>query len=74
MKTTCKFTGTCAGLPEERHLKTDSVYPVKKGTEVFVDCVEGFTLSSGDRLITCVQDTEYTSSRQLPTCTIGEWD
>ena len=59
-------------LPAGRNLKTDSTFPVKKGTAVFVDCVEGFTLTSGDRMITCVQDSEYTSTKQLPTCIIGQ--
>ena len=51
-------------------MKTDSVYPVKKGAEVFVSCVEGFTLTPGDMTITCVQDTHYTF-RDLQICTIG---
>ena len=58
-------------VPTGRHLKTDSTFPVKKGTEVFVDCVEGFTLTSGDRMLTCIQDSEYISQKQLPTCIIG---
>ncbi|XP_063684353.1 sushi, von Willebrand factor type A, EGF and pentraxin domain-containing protein 1-like [Bolinopsis microptera] len=59
---------TCTELPIGRHLKTDSVFPVKKGAEIFVNCVEGFILTSGDRTITCVQDAYYISSSQLPTC------
>ena len=59
-------------LPVARHLKTDSIFPVKKGAAVFVDCEEGFTLTSGDRMITCEQDSEYTSPEQLPTCIIGQ--
>ena len=51
---------------------TDSVFPVDQGEKVFVDCVDGFTLTSGDRLITCVQDAEYVSPRKLPTCIIGK--
>ena len=51
---------------------TDSVFPVDQGEKVFVDCVDGFTLTSGDRLITCVQDAEYISPRKLPTCIIGK--
>ena len=66
-----ELTGTCTELPIGEHLKTDSVFPVKKGAEIFVNCVEGFTLTSGDRMITCVQDADYISSRQLPTCIIG---
>ena len=67
------FPGTCTELPAGLHLKTHSVFPVKKGDMVFVSCVEGFTLTSGDRMITCVQDAHYTSSGQLPTCIISEW-
>ena len=55
------------------HLITDSVFPVRRGVEVFVDCVEGFTLTSGDRMITCVQDSHFISPRQLPDCHIGRW-
>ena len=65
-------TGTCTELPIGGHLKTDSVFPVKKGAKIFVNCVEGFTLTSGDRTITCVQDADYISSNQLPTCIIGK--
>ena len=65
-------TGTCTELPIGEHLKTDSVFPVKKGAEIFVNCVEGFTLTSGDRMITCDQDADYISSHKLPTCIIGE--
>jgi len=53
------------------NLATDSLFPVKKGAEVFVSCVEGFTLTSGNRMITCVHDADYISSGQLPTCIIG---
>ena len=59
-------------LPIGEHLKTDSVFPMKRGAEIFVNCVEGFTFSSGDRMITCDQDADYISSHQLPTCIIGE--
>ncbi|XP_063688341.1 sushi, von Willebrand factor type A, EGF and pentraxin domain-containing protein 1-like [Bolinopsis microptera] len=69
-KPKCNDGGTCTELPIGGHLKTDSVFPVKKGAEIFVNCVEGFTLTSGDRTITCVQDADYTSSTQLPTCII----
>ena len=51
---------------------TNSIFPMKKGTELVVNCVEGYTLTSGDRLITCQQDAEYTSPGALPVCTIGE--
>ena len=51
---------------------TNSVFPMKKGTELVVNCEEGYTLTSGDRLITCQQDAEYTSPGSLPVCTIGE--
>ena len=46
-------TGTCMELPIGAHLKTDSLFPMKRGAEIFVNCVEGFTFSSGDRMITC---------------------
>ena len=58
-------------LPVGRKLKTDTVFPVKKGAEVFVNCVDGFTLAAGDRMITCVQDAVYISPRELPSCLIG---
>ena len=54
-------------------MKTDSDFPVKKGSEVFVSCVEGFTLTPGDMTITCVQDAHYTF-RDLQICTIGVWN
>lgn len=66
-----KTPGTCSELPTGRHLITDSVFPVRRGVEVFVNCVAGFTLTGGDRMITCVQDSEYTSSTKLPECSIG---
>ena len=66
------IAGTCMTLPAGRHLKTDSKFPVKKGAAVFVNCVDGFTFTSGDMTITCVQDSEYTSPKQLPTCIIGQ--
>ena len=72
LKITSPSTGTCSELPIGGHLKTDSVFPVKKGAEIFVDCVDGFTFVSGDRLITCVQDANYISPRKLPTCIIGK--
>ena len=50
------------------------MFPVQKGTEVVVDCVEGYTLTSGERTLTCVQDAEYTVWRNFPSCTIGRWD
>ena len=59
-------------LPTAKHLKTDSTFPVKKGTAFSVDCMEGFTFTAGDRTITCVQDSEYTSSKEQPTCIIGQ--
>ena len=65
------IAGTCTELPQGGNLITDSVFPVKKGTDVFVNCVEGFTLTSGDRTLTCLQDSDYTASRKLPTCSIG---
>ena len=65
------FSGTCTELPIGKNLKTNTVFPVKKGTEVIVNCIEGFTLASGDRSITCVQDADFTSSKELPTCIIG---
>ena len=65
------IAGTCTELPQGGNLITDSVFPVKKGTDVFVNCVEGFTLTSGDRTITCLQDADYTAARKLPTCSIG---
>ena len=36
-----------------------------------MDCVTGFTLTSGDRTITCDRDAQYTSTNRLPVCTIG---
>ena len=65
------FKGTCAELPIGGHLLTDSVFPVRKGAEVFVNCIAGFTLTSGDRMITCVQDAHYSSKKNLPVCAIG---
>lgn len=68
------FTGTCTELPIQRNLITDSIFPLRKGAEVFVDCAEGFTLTSGDRMITCEQDSEFSTTRELPTCNKGRWN
>ena len=68
---TKKIPGTCSELPIGGNLITDLEFPVKQGTEVFVNCAEGYTLTSGDRTITCVQDANYISQRHLPTCIIG---
>ena len=65
------YQGTCSELPIGGHLRTDAVFPVKEGAEVYVNCVDGYTLVSGDRIITCVQDAHYISPKQLPTCIIG---
>ena len=65
------ITGTCSELPIGRDLKTSTVFPIKQGSEVIVKCAEGFTFTSGDKIITCVEDAEYTSPRQLPSCMIG---
>ena len=65
------YQGTCSELPIGGHLRTDAVFPVKEGAEVYVNCVDGYTLASGDRMITCVQDAHYISPKQLPTCIIG---
>ena len=66
------LTGTCSELPIGKSLQTETQFPIKKGSEVFVDCSTGFTLTSGDRTITCVKDAEYTSNNRLPSCTIGK--
>ena len=42
-----------------------------KGTELMVACKKGYTFTSGERVLTCVQDAEYTVWRNFPTCTIG---
>ena len=65
--------GTCSELPPGSNVKTasDSVFPVKQGTEVVVVCVEGHTLAYGDTVITCVQDAEYKVWGREPSCTIG---
>ena len=63
--------GTCSEVPLDSRMRTNTVFPVKKGTEVVVDCVEGYTLTSGERTLTCVQDAEYTVWRNFPSCTIG---
>ena len=68
-----KIAGTCTELPIGAHLITDAVFPVKQGSEVFVNCEAGYTLTSGDRMITCVQDHVYESPRVLPTCIIGKF-
>ena len=66
-------SGTCSELPHNSHLKTNTEFPVKKGTEVVVTCVEGYTFTSGDRVITCVQDAEFTVLGSFPSCTVGEF-
>ena len=67
------YLGTCNELPQESNLWTDSVLPVKKGTVLVVDCVKGYTLAYGERVLTCVQDSEYTVWRQFPSCTVGRF-
>ena len=44
---------------------------MKKGTIVDVNCVAGYSLS-GDRTITCVQDTKFSSVRNFPSCSIDK--
>ena len=63
----------CRGLPEESHLQTDTKFPVEADTEVSVKCEEGFTITSGDREITCVEGEIFTSPWKLPGCLIGKF-
>ncbi|KAL5259814.1 hypothetical protein ACHWQZ_G010058 [Mnemiopsis leidyi] len=72
VKPKCNEMGTCTELPQESHLWTDSVLPVKKGTVLVVDCVRGYTLTAGERVLTCVQDAEYTVWRHFPSCTVDK--
>ena len=66
-----EYSGTCTELPQGKRLWTDTKFPVKKGTELVVACEKGYTFSSGDRTLTCVQDAEYEYLGQFPSCTIG---
>ena len=65
------FLGTCTELPLGSNLLTDTHFPVKKGTVVYVNCVPGYVFTDGDRALTCVSDSEFTYERAFPTCTIG---
>ena len=44
---------------------------MKKGTPVDVSCVTGFSLT-GDRTITCVQDADFNSPQNFPSCSIDK--
>ena len=54
-----------------RELETDTTFPVKNGVEVVVKCKTGYTLTSGDRVLTCETDDRYTFQDSLPVCSIG---
>ncbi|KAL5266359.1 hypothetical protein ACHWQZ_G003697 [Mnemiopsis leidyi] len=66
----CNEIGTCSGLPV--NLYTDTPLPIPRGVVVVVKCVPGFTLTSGDRRITCLQDDEFSAERGLPVCSVEE--
>ena len=67
------FAGTCNELPIGMNLMTDAVFPIAKGTEVYVNCATGYTLTAGYWRITCDMDAEYTYSQGQPTCSIGRF-
>ena len=49
---------------------TTTEFPVLKGTLVYVGCEQGYSFTSGDRVMTCKQDAEYTFTRE-PVCSVG---
>ena len=53
-----------------RELETDTTFPVKNGVEVVVKCKTGYTLTSGDRVLTCETDDRYTFQDNPPVCSI----
>ncbi|KAL5260150.1 hypothetical protein ACHWQZ_G010311 [Mnemiopsis leidyi] len=68
-KPRCNDIGTCSELPIGKNLITDSTFPVIKGSLVYLGCQSGYTFTSGDRVITCAQDSEYSFSEE-PVCSI----
>ena len=58
----------CRGLdPEEhKHLKTSVSFPVSHGQTVSVSCKDGYMIhSSGNILITCVEETEFAHQSRI---------
>ena len=40
---------------------------------MYVKCEEGYTITSGDREITCVEGESFTSPWKLPGCVVGKF-
>ncbi|XP_063691244.1 sushi, von Willebrand factor type A, EGF and pentraxin domain-containing protein 1-like [Bolinopsis microptera] len=70
-KPRCNDLGTCSEVPLDSNLYASSQFPVNMSTTVDVNCVAGYSLN-GDRTITCIQDAEYSSSRNFPYCAIDK--
>ena len=68
-KPRCNDLGTCAEVPLDSNLYSASQFPVDAGTTVDVNCVAGHSLA-GDRTITCIQDADYSSTGNFPSCII----
>ena len=71
LKSALSSQGMCTELPVNRELETDTTFPIKNGVEVVVRCKTGYTLTSGDRVLTCETDDRYTFQDSLPVCSIG---
>ena len=61
---------TCIELPPGKNLITPTEFPVDRGTGVFVNCEEGYSLVGGDTIITCQKDAEYLYKTE-PDCQRG---
>ncbi|KAL5265953.1 hypothetical protein ACHWQZ_G006558 [Mnemiopsis leidyi] len=68
-KPKCNNPDTCTELPPDLHVWTDHAFPVKKNTEVHVNCKTGYTHKSGYLVLTCLQDAVFTAPH-LPLCQI----
>ena len=61
---------SCTGLTETwSNLVTKTIFPVKPGTSVTVECDTGYRLS-GDKVITCQTDKRF-SFKQEPSCALS---
>ncbi|XP_063677750.1 sushi, von Willebrand factor type A, EGF and pentraxin domain-containing protein 1-like [Bolinopsis microptera] len=66
----CNEQGKCTELPPNCYLATNSIFPVPAGTQIMVMCETGTTHTSGDSVVTCVTDDQYTFQQSMPTCSI----
>ena len=64
------IAGTCTELPLGKHLRSDSLFPVNTGSNVFVSCIPGYSLTQGDSTITCEMDSQFLYENE-PICELG---